>query len=205
MKRLLPIAAGLLLLAASPAISEEKPITFQIDSAHSSIVFRIQHMGINFVHGRFNDYTGEFVVNPDQPGGEAACRVEVQTASVDTAVEARDEHLRQDDFFHVAEHPTMSFVSTGWKQTGEAAFELTGDFTMMATTKEITVPVTLHGTTIGRRGNLRAGFTTSFTIQRSDYGMTGHEGIGETVHITLDIQGIHALPKEEKKATKMRD
>jgi polyisoprenoid-binding protein YceI len=205
MKRLLLLAflaAPFVAHAAVDPTQDAAPKTFKVDPQHSSVVFHIEHLGLNFVHGRFNAFDGEFAVDPEQPDSQAACHIEIQTASIDTAVSARDDHLRGADFFNVDKYPTMTFESTGWEQTGENTFELTGKFTLLGTTKEITVPVRYQGAATGRR-DLRTGFTTAFTILRSEYGMTKHTdgSIGDTVHITLDIQGIHEAPAEDEEAT----
>jgi polyisoprenoid-binding protein YceI len=191
-----------LCLAALPGLAQE-PATgdiageYEIDRAHSSVVFSVKHMGITLVYGRFNTFSGDIVFAPENPENNAIT-MEVETASVDTAIAARDEHLRKDDFFHVEAHPTMTFRSTSCKPLAESTFELTGDFTLMGVTREITFPVTYNGTAVYRDQSIRTGYDCAFTILRSDFKMGPPSGsIADEVHVVIALQ---AAKKEPDKA-----
>lgn len=174
---------------------------WEVDPLHSSVVFRVKHLGVAFVHGRFNTFEGEVQFAPEAPEKDAHAKLTVETASVDTAVAARDEHLRAADFFDVEQHPTMTFESTGWKKK-RGGYELTGNFTLLGVTKEIRIPVDALGTVDGMQGERRAGFNTTFTIQRSDFGMATSLGpVADDVEITIALSCIQAADEAAPEAT----
>lgn len=162
--------------------------TWQVDPAHSFVMFRIKHLGAAWVYGRFNQFAGTIVHDPDDPA-KSSVEVTVQTPSVDTAVEARDKHLRSPDFFGVAKHAAMSLKSTAVKPTGKGAWDVTGDLTLLGVTRRIMVPVRLVGQGKDRDGKPIVGLEVQFSIKRSDYGMTHLVGpVGDEVHITLAVE-----------------
>jgi polyisoprenoid-binding protein YceI len=165
---------------------------YTIDAEHSTAAFAISHLAVSTTRGRFNDVSG--VISYDASDATRnAVKVEIKTASVDTGNQKRDEHLRKADFFDVATHPTMSFVSRSWKATGGSTYEVAGDFTLHGTTKPLTITVTKTGAATDPWGNERIGFETAFTIKRSDYGMTGSRPmVGDSVAITFATEGIKA-------------
>ena len=101
------------LLAATTLASAEAAETYAIDieGQHAFVEFRIKHLGYSWLHGRFNDFSGEFAVDRDNPANSRV-EVEIDTASVDTNHAERDKHLRSKDFLNVDAHPKATFVST---------------------------------------------------------------------------------------------
>lgn len=185
----LGLAVGLVVALGGAAAAER----WEIDPMHTSVVFRVQHLGVSFVHGRFNEFSGEVTFDPTDTAKGASAAMVVQTASVDTAVPARDEHLRTADFFDVGSHPTMRFESTGWKKGRGDSYQLTGDLTLLGVTKEIVAPVEVRGPVDGMEGEVRIGFSTKFTIKRSEFGMANSLGpIGDDVEITLELECVQA-------------
>ncbi len=179
---------------AYPAFAD----TYVIDAVHSTAMFKIEHMGVSFTYGRFNDLSGELVYNVKSPSEGASIHMDVKTASIDTASALRDEHLRGQEFFDVERYPSMSFRSASWKQTGEKSFELTGDFTLLGVTKTISIPVTFVGAGKGMKGEDRIGFTTVFHIKRSDYGMDKLIGpVGDDVEITVALEAVRQTEASE--------
>ncbi len=167
----------------------QNPEVFQIDPVHSSVIFKVKHMGVSWFYGRFNDITGEIGWNGDEPTGHSI-KAEIKAASVDTNSADRDKHLRSNDFFDTANYPTISFVSKGAKKSGENRYEVSGDLTMHGVTKSITVMIDHVGTATAR--GKRIGIAAEFTVKRSDFGMTyGIDGpVGDEVTIFLGIEGI---------------
>lgn len=158
--------------------------TYTIDSVHSSVVFRVKHMGLSWIYGRFNEVSGEIVWNADDPGNRSI-KAEVKTTSVDTNSGGRDKHLRGPDFFDTASFPTIAFVSTGVKESGPDKFEVSGNLTMHGVSKSITVMLEK----VGSNGK-KIGVATEFTVNRSDFGMTyGTDGpVSDEVTIMLGFE-----------------
>jgi polyisoprenoid-binding protein YceI len=189
-------AIGLgLLLAASPA-PEAAPApasppaearTFEVDGVHSTALFRVMHLGVSYAYGRFGKLGGEIVLSEDEGG--SSVRIEIDTASVDTGSEKRDDHLRSPDFFSATEFPTLSFESSSVKAAGEDRYAVTGTLTLHGVSKEVRVDVVKTGEGKGMRDSTLIGFETTFEILRSDYGMDFMvPNVGDEVRITLSIE-----------------
>jgi polyisoprenoid-binding protein YceI len=193
MKRILntltfALAASLLLTSLAWAGSE----TWQVDPVHSHVGFSVRHF-LTPVSGTFKEFSGTIVYDPANAAGSSV-ELTVQAASISTQNDQRDGHLRSPDFFDVEKYPTLSFKSESVKAAGEGKLHVTGKFTLHGVTKEITVPVEALGaldTPMGRR----AGFTTEFTIDRKDYGMTWNRALdqggailGDEVKITITVE-----------------
>ena len=164
--------------------------TYKLDPAHTSIVFRVKHLGISYVFGRFNGPTGSIVFDESAPS-KSAVDMQAETKNVDTAVEKRDTHLKSPDFFNAGEYPLVSFKSKSVKKLGEHTYEVSGDLTLLGKTRPITVEV--HATGAGKDpwGNFRRGFETSFSINRSDFGMDFMMGgVSDEVNLTVSVEGI---------------
>lgn len=144
--------------------------TYTLDPAHTQIGFVARHAMVTKVRGAFNDFAGTVAFDAADPAATAV-EVTIQAASIDTRNAQRDEHLRSNDFFAMDEHPEIRFVSTGFRQTGEDSFDLTGDLTVRGVTNSITVPFTYQGAVTDPFGNLRLGFEGSVAINRRDYGV----------------------------------
>ena len=161
--------------------------SYQVDPIHSSMVFRVKHMGATNFYGRFNNITGSFTLDDDP--SKNSFQVQIQTESVDTAVKKRDDHLKSPDFFNTKQFPTITFKSTQVKKAGGDALDVTGDLTLHGVTKSVTAKVTKTGT--GKFGGRSlAGVEANLTIKRSDFGMNFMlEGIGDEVRITVSLEG----------------
>jgi polyisoprenoid-binding protein YceI len=165
--------------------------TFKVDPAHSQIIFKINHMGVSNIYGRFNDVNGTMTLDNDDPT-KSSFEVEVQAKNIDTGVPKRDDHLRSPDFFNVKQFPTINFKSTGVKKIDDNNYEVTGDLSLHGETKSITVKLEKIGEKdIPQAGGLRAGVGTTFTIKRSDFGMNFMPGgVGEEVTLMINLEGL---------------
>ena len=186
--RLRPLVAAALLagLAAAPARAAD---TFKVDPVHSSLLFRIKHLNVGYIYGRFNAYSGTFAFDRDP----AQCNLtfEVNIDSIDTANAARDKHLKGPDFFSVKELPTASFKSKSVKPLDEKIYEVSGDLTLHGVTQPVTVRLERVGTARGMRGEVRSGIETTFVIKRSDFGMKKFlELLSDEVRITVAVEGV---------------
>lgn len=170
--------------------SQNQAIEFNIDTLHSSVLFRAKHMGVTYFYGRFNEFEGNITFNEDDVS-ESNVEFEVKSASVDTANDKRDQHLRSSDFFSAKQFPVISFKSTkvSNKPDKENIFEVTGDFNMHGVKKQITIDVELTGKKNVPDSGSIIGLHTTFDILRSDYGINfGLEGINDEIRITVSVE-----------------
>ncbi|MDR8390040.1 YceI family protein [Aliifodinibius sp. S!AR15-10] len=148
--------------------------TWVEDPAHSKLGFTVTHLGIADVPGYFGDY--DVTINASEKGfSDAQVELTVQTASIDTRVDKRNNHLKSPDFFNVEKYPTMTFKSTDIKEADDDKYELTGDLTLHGITKPVTVTMVYRGTIQNEmtQGNLKAGIQITGTIDRSEFDLGG--------------------------------
>ena len=128
----------------------------------------------------------------------SASRVEltVQTASIDTGVEARDKDLRSANYFDVEKYPTISFKSSRIEPKGNDQYDVTGDFSMHGVTKTIRVPVKALG--FGKMEKTeKAGFEIALPINRKEYGIVrGSPVVGDEVEINIQVEANKQMPEE---------
>jgi polyisoprenoid-binding protein YceI len=165
------------------------------DPAHSGIFFVVRHLGLSNVRGRFNRFDATLDIGPVL--GDLDVRAQIDLSSVDTNNAERDAHLRTSDFFDVEKQPTMVFRST--EITGaDEGYELRGDLTIVGVTRPVTLDVEFNGTDVFPVDqSLRAGFTATGEIRRSDFGIDfglvlGAEKLllGDKIKVELDLQFV---------------
>lgn len=167
MKKLLIVLSFVILSAGAFAQT-----TWKHDPMHSVLGFTVTHLGIADVPGHFSDYTVTITAS-EKDFSDAVVALTAQTASIDTRVEPRNDHLISADFFNVEKYPTMTFKSTGIKKSGKNKYKLTGDLTLNGVTKPVTVDMDYRGTTANPNANGApvAGFQITGTIKRSDFNL----------------------------------
>jgi polyisoprenoid-binding protein YceI len=180
-------------LAALPAAAAD----WNLDASHSYVGFKVRHMAISKVKGSFGDFAATVQGEPGKPG-TFSVEATVQLASVDTGNEKRDDHLRSADFFDVAQHPTMTFRSTGVTMDGDEG-RLAGELTLNGVTKPVTFDLEYAGQVTDPWGNVRMGFAAEATIDRRDFGLTWSKAletgglvVDNDVEIELEIEVIQA-------------
>lgn len=190
MKRIVILLS--LLLLSSPLYANT---LYVVDSAHSQIHFSVTHLMFFKVRGTFTEFTGTAEVDPAAKTLSGA-HATINTASVDTREAKRDEHLRSDDFFDAANHPTITFVSKSVSGSGDN-ITLVGDITIRGVTKEITLTGSFVGAMTDHQGNERVGFVATGELNRKDFGLnwnraveTGGVVVGDTVEIGLEIAAV---------------
>ena len=188
----------LLLLIGFAGITEPMGVAiYEIDTAHSMIIFRAKHNGVSYNYGRFNEFTGKIMMGATDPSGhsESIVEFEVKAASVDTGNEKRDQHLRSSDFFSAKQFPVITFKSTEVKAKAgeEDVLEVTGDLELHGVKKSITVDVEITGRAAGKDGELLIGFESIFTIKRSKFGMTyGIGSVSDEIRLIVSIEAKHS-------------
>ncbi len=165
--------------------------TWKIDRAHSEIGFKVRHLMVTTVKGKFTKVEGK-VTSPDDTFTNAIVNFSADTASVNTHNEQRDEHLRSPDFFDVPQFPTLSFVSKSFTPSANNEFVVVGDLTIRGVTKEVTLHAVLNGISGGMGQGRVAGFDMTGTISRNDYGLLWNMaleagGVAVSDEVRLDI------------------
>jgi polyisoprenoid-binding protein YceI len=171
--------------------------TYQLDSVHSSIQFKIRHLTVANVTGTFNNLKGSATIEGEDP---ATLKVEVtiEAASVNTGHEKRDEHLKTPEFLDVAKYPTITFVSKKVMKGDPGKLKITGDLTLHGVTRDITVD--LEGPTPEIKdpwGNFRRGASGTGKIDRRDFGITWNKSLdagglvmGNEVTIYVEVEWV---------------
>lgn len=171
--------------------------TWTIDPDHSNIGFKVRHLMVSNVRGSFDKHSGTVEID-DKDITRSKVNISIDTNSINTNVQKRDEHLRSADFFDVAKYPTMTFVSKKVAKAGKDKLKVTGDLTLHGVTKQVVLDVV--GPTKESKdpwGNIRKGATATTKINRKDFGLvwnaaleTGGVTVGDEVTITLEIEMI---------------
>jgi polyisoprenoid-binding protein YceI len=192
MKRTITLMIGLFVLAV-PVFTYA--VTWEMDPAHSSFQFKVRHLTVSNVGGNFSKFRGVVMID-DKEITQLKVEVTIDAASVNTGHAQRDEHLRGPDFFDVAKHPTVTFVSKKVIKSDAGRLKVTGDLTLHGVTREITVDV--EGPTAEVKdpsGNFRRGATATTKINRKDFGLTwnkvmdsGGLVVGDEVSIYLEVE-----------------
>jgi polyisoprenoid-binding protein YceI len=158
------LTAFIALTAFTKAVS-----TWQNDDPHSQLGFTVTHLGISDISGTFNDF--DVTIQSSKPDfSDATFQMTAKAASIDTRVDARNNHLRSADFFDVAKYPELSFTSTSLKKKGKNKYAITGDLTLHGITKRVTMNLVFRGTTVNPMSKATtAGFQLQGVIKRSDF------------------------------------
>lgn len=123
--------------------------------------------------GEFTSLEGQVESTDSTNFDGAKVQFSIDVNSIDTRIDARDEHLRSDDFFSAEKFPKMTFQNAVLKSNGEGKFELTGDLTIKDVTKKVTFnTVQNNGVIVDPWGQTRAGFTAKLSINRFDYNIS---------------------------------
>lgn len=165
---------------------------YKIDTqgAHAFIQFKIAHLGFSWLWGRFNDFEGEFVFDPENPENSSV-EVTIDTASVDSNHQRRDDHLRNEDFLTVEEYPQATFKSTAFRHVEGDNYVLSGDLTLLDTTRSIDIDVTHLNTGPDAWGGYRSGFEGSTKLALADFGIDYDlDEASREVEIILSLEGI---------------
>lgn len=194
MKRTFATIIALVTLAL-PAIAAAS--TWTIDPEHSYVGFKARHLMVANVKGNFTTFNGTVDLD-DKDIARSKVAVNIDTNSIDTNVQKRDEHLRSADFLDVATYPAMTFTSKKIAQNGKDRLAITGDLTLRGVTREVVLDAeALSPESKDPWGNIRRGTSATTTINRKDFGLiwnaaleTGGVVVGDEVAILLEIEMI---------------
>lgn len=181
------------LAAAGTGIDTPAPGVWTIDPAHTSVSFVARHLMVAKVRGFFKGVSGTVTVA--DPPEQSSVAIAIPAATVDTANETRDAHLRSPDFLDVENYPALRFRSTRLERTGEDSFRMHGDLSIRDVTHAVVLDVTYEGIARDPFGNQKAAFTASGEIDREEWGITWNQAletggvlVGKKVRIELDVE-----------------
>ncbi|WP_312696807.1 YceI family protein [Sphingobacterium mizutaii] len=192
MKTLLSFFTALILIS-NVAFAQTK---WSVDPAHTNARFEIKHLGISFVDGDFTKLEGQVESKDSVNFDNATVSFDIDVNSIDTRIEARDNHLKSDDFFSAEKFPKMTLKNATLKKAGKGKFKLTGDLTIKDVTKNVTFDVIQNnGTILDPWGKTRAGFTATTSINRFDYNIkyadktaAGIDAVAPEVTIIVNVE-----------------
>ena len=191
---------GMLLVPAvlasqTPSAAPPSGNRWTSDPAHSAVTFRVRHLGISWVNGAFRQWTGELTYDPAAPEA-ASVTVRIQTASVDTENERRDNDIKA-NYLAVDSFPEITFISRTVERVAPDRLKITGDLTIRGISHSVVLDTEVLGTLTTARGR-RTAFSATTAIKRQDFGVTrnplleGAQVVGDDVRITIDVEAIAA-------------
>ncbi|MBC7384311.1 MAG: polyisoprenoid-binding protein [Bacteroidia bacterium] len=167
---------------------------WSIDPSHSEIDFKVKHLMISTVSGKFTNFTASVETDNDD-FNKAKVNFSAETDSITTGSDQRDGHLKSDDFFNVEQYPKLTFVSTGFDKKGDKGYTLTGDLTIRDITKSIVLDVEFNGLMTDPYGQQKAGFEVNGKINRKDFNLkwsatteAGGIVVSDEVKIACNVQ-----------------
>jgi len=173
---------------------------YVLDVAHSRLGFVARHAMVTKVRGAFNEFEGTAHLDSSDPSKSSAT-LTIDVASVDTRQPQRDDHLRTNDFFDASTFPKITFVSTAVEQVDDETFRMTGDLTIKAVTRPVSIDFEYTGSATDPYGNERVGFEGSTVINRKDFGVnfnavleTGGVMVSEKITLEFEISAIKTQP-----------
>ena len=164
---------------------------WQLDPSHTQVEFAVKHLGIMTVRGYFADVQASGNINVQHPE-DSSVEVVIQTASIRTNNDRRDEHLRTSDILDVENHPTMVFKSSKVGAIAADRYAMTGDLTIKGNTRPVTLAVVNYGELTDPRMGHRIGYGAETRIQRKDFGLNidmvsdGRLVLGNEIQITIE-------------------
>ena len=192
-----PAALSLTLLLTLLAACQGRPadgqaLSLTVSPVFSNVGFSIMEFGVMKQDGSFREFSGDIVYDPAHPERSHVSFV-VQVDSIDARSRRREESLRSDDFFDTQRFPTMTFTSTSVAAQPDKTLQVTGDITIRGVTRRITIPVRYLGFMRLSDQSSYAGFESTFTLDRTDFGVNGARWSGgrlllsKEVTVTLEI------------------
>jgi polyisoprenoid-binding protein YceI len=172
--------------------------TWDLDPVHSHIGFVARHLMVSKVRGHFGKFDVQ-VVTAENPL-DSTVTVTIDAGSIDTGNEARDEDLRSERFLDVANHPLITFRSTGVTPDGDA-YKVAGDLTIRGVTRPATLDLELGGFGPDPYGGTRAGFSATTEVNRTDFGVSfnapipGGVMVSEKVQIEIEAEAVLRKPE----------
>ena len=181
------------IMMVTPAVAFAS--NWSIDGDHSSAQFKVRHLMVSNVKGEFGKISGVVSID-DNDITRSTAEVTIETATINTGVAKRDEHLRSPDFFDVTKYPAMTFVSTKVAKAGSDRLKISGNLTIHGVTKAVVLDVEGPSAVVkDLTGNYRRGASATTKINRKDFGLLWNKAIesggvvvGDEVSITIEVE-----------------
>ena len=188
----------LIALASTSAWAGE----YKLDESHTQVGFKIKHLVISTVSGRFNKFSGGFKFDP-QTGKLDDLKVSIEAASIDTNEPERDKHLKSADFFDVEKFPKLTFDSKKILTKAGKPTQIEGDLTIHGVKKAVTLDVDYKGSATDPWGNESVAFEASTSVNRKDFGLKWNKsldkgGVMIADDVKIVIEGEATLQKPKK-------
>ncbi|HET9075386.1 MAG TPA: YceI family protein [Acidimicrobiales bacterium] len=172
--------------------------TYSIDPTHSRIGFVARHAMVTKVRGSFNEFEGSGFFDAENPAG-SNLQLTIKATSIDTRNADRDAHLRGNDFFDMETYPEIRFASTSVERVDDERYRVTGDLTVKAETRPVTIDFELSGPVQDPWGNQRIGLEGSVQVNRKDWGLNWNVAleaggilISEKVTLEFEVSAVKA-------------
>lgn len=169
------------------------PGSYELDPAHAYLTFSYSHMGLSNPVLHFGEFDANLVLDGrDMTASEVD--ITIAAASIDSGVDELDEELRGADFFDVANHPEMTFTSTGYDEHSENSGVLHGDLTVLGITRPVSLDVIINSAAMNRMVRKEMiGFSATGTVKRSDFGLTAYdEFVGDDLELQVQVEFVRA-------------
>jgi polyisoprenoid-binding protein YceI len=184
------LATALLATTILTGTSQAADYKVDYEGAHAAIQFKIKHLGISWLTGRFNTFEGDFSYDKDKIE-DSKVNMIIDVTSIDSNHAERDKHLKGKDFLNVNENPKATFVSKKVKDKGNGDFDLIGNLTLNGVTNSVIIDSEITGEGKDPWGGYRAGFEGTTTFALKDFGIDYDLGAASThVTMTLSVEGI---------------
>ena len=180
--------------------------TWKFDPFHTQVEFSAKHLGMMTVRGNFSEVTATGEIYPDDPE-RSHVEATINTASIRTHNETRDNDLRSSNFLEVEKYPTMLFKSTKIESTGEDKYRIVGDLTIKGATLPVTLQVVKYGEFNDPAMGHRIGYAAETKINRKDFGMRfdammdGRFVVSNDVNINIEGEIVEVAQAETAKAS----
>jgi polyisoprenoid-binding protein YceI len=165
-----------------------------IDPSHTEIMFRVKHLVISTVTGRFDLFEGSAQTNGEEFSG-ASVEFSAEVNSINTNQKDRDNHLKSPDFFDAVTYPKIIFKSTSLTKVVDSKYKMSGNLTIRNTTKTIDLDVEYSGIVKDPYGSIKAGFEITGTLNRKEYGLawnaiteTGGLVVADDVKLQINVE-----------------
>lgn len=172
-------------------------VKWNMDPMHSNVRFDVEHTGISFVDGEFEKMDGSMESKSKDDFEGATFNYKIDVNSINTRIEARDDHLKTDDFFNAEKYPEIKFENAKLVKKYGDHYTLEGDLTIRDVTKKVAFDTKMNGTMTDEDGKEHVGFTATTTIDRTDFNInygdklpSGIDAVGKYIEITVNTELI---------------
>ena len=178
-----------LAFTATAGLSDLPAGQYGLDKTHAYITFSYSHLGFSNPQVGFDNFDVSLTLDSDNPAASSV-DVVIDATSVNSRVEEFNEHLNGQNFFDTENHPTITFTSTSIESTGENTYDVTGDLTIMGTTRPVTLNAVINKAANHPMRNVPTiGVSAQGKVSRSDWGLSRFvPNVGDEVTITIEVE-----------------